>query len=295
LAEADTEGIRYTPAAPLADGEHTVRVAIEDESGFPAEATWTFTVDVPEPGPVANLSASLQAGDGEEATVMLRWSPVDDADAYRIQQDGDVVDEVPAQTLDPLPASGLVQHELAAPSEGSATYRVVAVNAAGETGPASEPVETDDQQLEPAGETGAPDASEGLPWGYIFLGMLAAAAVAAPAYRHRDRLRERWSQVSSLVHGVFVADPSLPAAREQALTIIDETRERLEALRAAKDPSVLNDADERLASLEEAVRSAETVDEIETHLGVLEEEILEPLADHERTRGGNAEEGHQGS
>ena len=48
-AQASPNKVTYTPAAPLADGVHKVKVDIDDKAGNPASVTWTFTLHTQPP------------------------------------------------------------------------------------------------------------------------------------------------------------------------------------------------------------------------------------------------------
>jgi hypothetical protein len=48
-AQATPNKVTYTPAAPLADGVHKVRLDIDDKAGNPATVTWTFTLHTQPP------------------------------------------------------------------------------------------------------------------------------------------------------------------------------------------------------------------------------------------------------
>ena len=48
-AQATPNKVTYTPAAPLADGVHKVKVDIDDKAGNPASVTWTFTLHTQPP------------------------------------------------------------------------------------------------------------------------------------------------------------------------------------------------------------------------------------------------------
>ncbi|HBL29384.1 MAG TPA: hypothetical protein DD490_21340 [Acidobacteria bacterium] len=81
-AQVTAAGLSWSPAAALADGEHTARVYLQDLAGREAQATWRFTVDVTPPGlsfvapggPVTSLvpgfEVELATGD---ATSGLDW------------------------------------------------------------------------------------------------------------------------------------------------------------------------------------------------------------------------------
>jgi len=48
-AQATPNKVTYTPAAPLGDGIHKVRLDIDDKAGNPASVTWTFTLHTQPP------------------------------------------------------------------------------------------------------------------------------------------------------------------------------------------------------------------------------------------------------
>jgi len=48
-AQATPNKVTYTPAAPLADGVHKVKLDIDDKAGNPASVTWTFTLHTQPP------------------------------------------------------------------------------------------------------------------------------------------------------------------------------------------------------------------------------------------------------
>ena len=48
-AQASPNKVTFTPAAPLADGVHKVKVDIDDKAGNPASVTWTFTLHTKPP------------------------------------------------------------------------------------------------------------------------------------------------------------------------------------------------------------------------------------------------------
>ncbi len=48
-AQATPNKVTYTPAAPLADGVHRVKVDIDDKAGNPASVTWSFTLHTQPP------------------------------------------------------------------------------------------------------------------------------------------------------------------------------------------------------------------------------------------------------
>jgi hypothetical protein len=57
-AQSTADRISYTPATPLADGVHKVKLSIRDSAGNPAAAAWTFTVHA-EPPKIKILSHKL--------------------------------------------------------------------------------------------------------------------------------------------------------------------------------------------------------------------------------------------
>lgn len=48
-AQATSNKVTYTPAAPLTDGVHKVKLDIDDKAGNPASVTWTFTLHTQPP------------------------------------------------------------------------------------------------------------------------------------------------------------------------------------------------------------------------------------------------------
>lgn len=48
-AQSSPNKVTYTPAAPLADGIHKVKLDIDDKAGNPASVTWTFTLHTKPP------------------------------------------------------------------------------------------------------------------------------------------------------------------------------------------------------------------------------------------------------
>lgn len=59
-ATISNAGLRLTPSAPLAEGAHTVEIAVRDHAGNPAREAWRFTVDtVPPSLAIASPAASV--------------------------------------------------------------------------------------------------------------------------------------------------------------------------------------------------------------------------------------------
>lgn len=59
-AEVDADGLRFTPAAPLSDGAHTVEVSVTDHSDNTGSATATFHVVLDDQPPVVAISSPTE-------------------------------------------------------------------------------------------------------------------------------------------------------------------------------------------------------------------------------------------
>jgi hypothetical protein len=79
-AQASPNKVTYTPAAPLADGVHKVKVDIDDKAGNPASVSWTFTlhtqppkikINSHKPNQYVNQSPILVTGSVDNANVRV--------------------------------------------------------------------------------------------------------------------------------------------------------------------------------------------------------------------------------
>lgn len=126
--------LQARPAAPIADGTHTVLASVADRVGNVGSATWTFSVDTAAPS--APLLAGVVEGQTLRGTITVSATATDTGSGVQtieLRRNGNVVLTLAAPAFSaPLNTTSL--------GEGPSTLTATAVDAAGNRSVASAPI-----------------------------------------------------------------------------------------------------------------------------------------------------------
>ena len=134
-ASASAATLSFTPADPLADGTHTIAASVRDRAGNQGALAASFVVDTAAPG-VAVL-AGIAPGDVLRGPIAVAAASTDTgAGVARIDFLIDGAQQAPF-----LPSDFSALLDTARLSDGSHLFTVQAVDAAGNVGPVSDPIQ----------------------------------------------------------------------------------------------------------------------------------------------------------